>query len=102
MGIEIVKFRKYEKNTLQGFLTILMTEVGLEVRDATLHQKEGKRWIGLPAKPYQKEDGSTAYAYVIKFVDKGRYQQFQNAVLKALDGYLSEEIESIPDEDIPF
>ena len=50
MGIEITKFRKYEKNTLQGFMSILMTGIGLEIRDCTVHQKEGKKWIGLPSK----------------------------------------------------
>ena len=102
MGIEIVKFRKYEKNTLQGFLTILMTNIGLEIRDATLHQKEGKKWVSLPAKPYEKEDGTTGYSYIVKFVDKDKYFQFQDAVLQELDKFLSKEIESTPDGDIPF
>lgn len=102
MAIEIVKFRKFEKNTLQGFLTILMTGIGLEIRDCTIHQKDGKKWIGLPAKPYEKDDGTTGYSYIIKFVDKDRYFQFQDAVIKELDRYLSKEIGDTPEGDIPF
>ena len=32
MAVEIVSFRKFERNTLQGFLTILMAAIGLEIR----------------------------------------------------------------------
>jgi hypothetical protein len=110
MGIEIVKFRKFEKNTLKGFLTILMTNIGLEIRDCTVHQKDGKRWVGLPAKPYEKEDGTTAYSYVIKFVDKNKYFQFQEAFIKELSQYLKKQNVSTPgqgenydaSQDIPF
>ncbi len=85
--IEIVNFRKYEKNTLRGFLTIRMTNIGAEIRDLTLHQKNGKRWVSLPAKPYEKEDGSQGWSYIIKFYDEERGKQFQDAVLGALDIY---------------
>ena len=102
MATEITKFRKFQRNSLQGFLNILMTNVGLEIRDATLHEKDGKRWIGLPAKPYEDESGNTKYSYIIKFVDKDKYQQFQKATLKALDQYRVDEGEELPDQDIPF
>ena len=87
MSIEIKSFRKFEKNTLKGFLTIFMSNIGLEVRDATLHEKEGKRWIGFPAKPYQDEAGDTKYSYIIKFTDKAKWEQFQKATLEALDNH---------------
>ena len=102
MGIEIVKFRKFEKNTLKGFLTVLMTSIGLEIRDCALQEKDGKKWVNLPSKPYEKDDGSTGYSYIVKFTDKDRYYQFQDAVLQELDRYLSKEIEDTPEGDIPF
>lgn len=55
--IEIVDFKQHAKNTLQGFLTIRLTTTGLEIRDLALHQKNGNRWLQLPAKPYKKPDG---------------------------------------------
>jgi hypothetical protein len=45
MGIEITSFRKYQKNSLQGFVSLYLTNAGVEVRDCTLHRSEGKKWI---------------------------------------------------------
>jgi hypothetical protein len=97
VGIVITKFRQFEKNTLRGFLNIHLTNIGLEIRDATYHQKDGERWIGLPAKPYEDENGDTKYSYIIKFVDKNKYSEFQKWTLKALDQYLAEKGEQHPD-----
>lgn len=88
MGIEIVVFRSYEKNTLKSFLSVRLTNAGLEIRDMTLHEKNGKRWIQLPSKPYQKDDGSQGWSYIVKFYHEARGKQFQKAVLEALDSYL--------------
>jgi len=87
MAIEITKFKKYTKNTLRGFFTARLTGVGLEIRDMTLHQKNGKRWVSMPAKPYEKEDGGQGWSYIVKFYDDALGKQFQKAVLQALDSY---------------
>ena len=50
MNIVVSEFRPREQNTLQGFVTARLTDVGLEVRDLALHEKQGKRWFQLPAK----------------------------------------------------
>ncbi len=88
MAIEIVSFRPFPKNTLQGFATLRLTNIGLEIRDICLHEKNGKRWLAMPAKPYEK-DGKTVYAYIIDFYDKGRSDQFQAVALKALDAFMA-------------
>lgn len=90
MAVEIVSWKKYSKNTLRGFLTIRLTNVGLEIRDMTLHQKNNSRWMSLPAKPYKKEDGTQAWNHIVKFYDEARGKQFQKAVLEALDNYGNE------------
>jgi hypothetical protein len=51
--IEVTSFKPFQKSSLQGFAVIRMTNIGLEVRDVTLHQKNGKRWLQLPSKNYQ-------------------------------------------------
>jgi len=88
MALEIVEFRPHQKNTLQGFLTLRFTNVGLEVRDLALHKKNGKRWLQLPSKPYTKPDGSQGWSYIVNFYEKERYYQFQDVALKALDAFL--------------
>ena len=105
MAIQIQEFRKFKKNSLQGFVTLLLPTVGLQVKDCTLHESGGKRWIGLPAKPYQAEDGSTKYSYIISFPDKRVYGAFQDQALNALDEYLKhneQRLVEIPEEQIPF
>ena len=103
MAIEIKFFRKYEKNTLKGFLTVLLQPSGIEIRDLTLHEKNGKRWVNMPNKPYEDE-GETKYSYIVFFPDKDRAQKFQEATLKALDKYRPPEPdpEPIEDDDLPF
>jgi hypothetical protein len=39
------------KNTLRGFFTVAFPS-GLIIRDCMLHEKNGKRWVSLPAREY--------------------------------------------------
>lgn len=86
MAIQITGFKPFSKNTLQGFLSLRLTNIGLEIRDCSLHQKDGKSWVQLPARPYEK-DGKTSWAAVVEFYDKQRWEQFQKAALAALDDF---------------
>lgn len=81
--VEIISFKEYQKNTLQGFATVRLTNIGLEIREITIHQKNDSQWIGMPAKPYDK-DGKTQYSYIVHFYDKDKGNVFQSEVLKAL------------------
>ena len=107
MSIEIVSYRKYEKNTLQGFLNLRMTNIGLEIRDITVHQKNGKRWLSLPAKavPSKESDGKPSYVAILEFYDKTYLEKFQSATLMALDRWVSEHPSDMPEKrgvDAPF
>lgn len=88
MNIKIENFRPLEKNTLKGFLTIHLADVGLTIKDICLHQKNDKKWLSLPAKPYVK-DGVQAWSYILEF-NKTHYWAFQDSGLAALDLYLSQ------------
>jgi len=90
MRIEVTDFRQYSKNTLRGFLAIHLPSVGLEIRDLALHEKNGKRWLQLPAKPYTKPDGGQGWSYIVSFPEKDLYHQFQDVALKALDDFQRE------------
>jgi hypothetical protein len=68
-------------------VTILLQPSGLEIRDCTLHEKADSRWINMPSRPYEDQNGDIKYSYIVFFPDKDRAQQFQEAVLKALKGY---------------
>ena len=87
MAIQISDFRPYEKNTLQGFLTVLLSDMGLEIKDIALHRKDGKRWLQLPAKLYRKPDGSQGWSYIVSFNTKKDFKLFQEVTLTKLDTF---------------
>ena len=79
----VTNWKAYEKNTLRGFLSLTLPS-GLIIHNCTLQEKDGSRWIGLPARPYTK-DGSTSYALLIEFATKEARQPFQTMALEAVD-----------------
>jgi hypothetical protein len=88
---KIVDWRALQKgDSLQGFLAIA-TPSGLVLHDCTLHERaDGRRWVGLPAKQYTKNDGETAWARLVDFIDTRTYFRFQTAALEAVDRYFAE------------
>jgi hypothetical protein len=84
MGLEIVKFRLCNKNTLRGFLSVRMTGVGLEIRDVSLHEKNGKKWLAMPSRPYEDSEGNRKYAFILDWYDSDRKAQFEAEVLRLL------------------
>ena len=48
--IVATNFRRLERNTLKGFVTLALEPSGLIIHDCTVHAKQGKAWIGMPAK----------------------------------------------------
>jgi len=109
MSIEVTSFRQFEKNTLKGFATIRMTNIGMEIRDCTVHEKDSKKWVGLPSKPYEDPDGNTKYSYIVHFYNDDIWKKFQRAALEALEPHL-DKLETPPQQsdawsrgdDIPF
>jgi hypothetical protein len=87
--ISATDWRAHERNTLRGFCTLVLPS-GLVIRDCSLHEREGKRWIGLPRKPWSKSDGTTGYEPIVDFATDEARLSFQlcavAAVLKLLEG----------------
>ena len=97
--MKILNFRKYERNTLRGFIQVELPS-GMIVKDITWHQRDDREWLGLPARQYEKEDGSMGYANQVDFVDKTTYWNFVDQVLTALKRYLAinKEAPTVPDQ----
>jgi hypothetical protein len=107
MPVEVISFRSFQKNTLQGFLTVRLSNIGFEIKDVTLHRKNGKRWLALPAKAFTKQDGSTGWARIVDFCERRYWEAFQRQALEALDEYQRQQGEESAspaemDNDIPF
>jgi hypothetical protein len=90
--IKCTKFRRYEKNTLLGFADLELVRTGIIIRDCTWHQKNGKEWVGFPARSYQDKDGKTQWSPLVEFAEgaKEAREQFQQqavaAIRRAADG----------------
>ena len=92
MPIAISNFKEHRKNTLQGFFDVKLTNAGLEIRGCCLHEKDGRQWVQLPSKPYDKDDGSKGWQYFLDFYDREKRESFQREVLKALPNAREEEL----------
>lgn len=86
--IEARNFKSLRKGeTLQGFLELQLPS-GLILHDVTLHERDGKRWVGLPARSYIGADGVAHRQRLIEFSNKEAYARFQKAALSAVDELL--------------
>jgi hypothetical protein len=86
--IRCIKFRPYQKNTLQGFADLHFVRTGIVIHDCCLHQKGDRRWISFPARPYEDKDGKTQWAAMVEFAEgatAAREQFQQQAVAAVLD-----------------
>ena len=83
--ITCIKFRPHEKNSLRGFADLELPRVGIVIRDCAWHVKDGKEWVSLPARPYEK-DGKTMWSPLVEFAEgaKEARNQFQRQALDAI------------------
>ena len=92
LSVRVENFKPLRSNTLFGFADIVVPEMHMRIREATIHESHGKRWIGLPAKPQVTRDGQvrrddrgkTAYAPVLEFIDKPTRDAFSARAIEAL------------------
>jgi hypothetical protein len=77
---------------LRGFADLEPTRVSLVLRDCTLHEKNGKEWVGFPARSFQGEDGTTRWAPLVEFVAgaTAARQQFQQQAIEAIHAAVAE------------
>jgi hypothetical protein len=85
--IQIAGFKPLSKNTLKGVFDVLLPS-GLQIHGCMLLESDGKRWIGLPGKPYTDASGQKTYARIIDFSSSTIRDKFRDAVLMALDEHL--------------
>jgi hypothetical protein len=84
---QVLEFKKFERNTLVGFLSLELPS-GMVIHNCTLHKKEGSRWVGLPARPFDKTDGGKGWSPLIEFSSKTARDRFQTEALAAVDRFL--------------
>ena len=95
--ITATDWRPLERNTLRGFVTLRLAPSGIVIRECTVHEKDGKRWIGLPARPQTSKDGSPrldpktgkpAWQPIVEIAGRDERERFQATALAAVDKLL--------------
>jgi hypothetical protein len=85
------EWRSFQRNTLQGFAKIQIAELHLIISDIAVHQKDGRRWAQLPARPQIKDGvavtdagGRVQYFPVMAFETRDVANAFSSAVVAAV------------------
>jgi hypothetical protein len=91
LTIQIESFKSLRKGSLLGFVDLVIPQIRLRIKEASVHQSHGRRWIGLPAKPQidregrvRHDRGKTAYVNILQFTDKTTSDAFSARVVEAL------------------
>src|SRR5262245_36266553 len=71
-------WRPCNRNTLRGFAKVKIPAWGLILDGLAVHEKEGRQWAQLPARPQvdkdgnvlREDDGKIRYAKIMEFADK--------------------------------
>jgi len=84
-------WRRFRKNTLVGFAAIKIHDLRLIVRDVGIHERDGRCWAQLPAKPVIKDGmpvqdnaGRLAYFPMMEFETRAVADAFSAAVVAAV------------------
>jgi len=87
LAVRIDTVKPYVKNTLQAFVDFELTDLGLLIKGATVHEKGDSRWLSLPAREWQK-NGERGWSPILECPDKYAKARLQDAVLVAYDEYV--------------
>jgi hypothetical protein len=96
--IRCIKIRRYEKNTLKGFVDLELVRTGIVIRDCTWHRHaNGKEWVGFPARPYEDKSGDTSWQPLVEFAEgaKQAREQFQRQAVEAIHAAVAEQREQV-------
>ncbi len=95
LGVTCTHWRPFERNTLQGFADLWLRTARLNIRGCAVHEKNGKRWVQLPARPQldearnliRNDAGKIQYAKVLDFDSREVADRFNAAALKAIEDF---------------
>jgi hypothetical protein len=92
--VTCLDWRPLAKGSLLGFAKIRIDELGLILREVTVHRSHGSFWASPPARPQLHNDsvlrddrGKIAYAALIEFERKAIRDAFSARVVEAVRAY---------------
>jgi hypothetical protein len=92
LTVECLEWKPFERNTLKGFAKIRVPAMRLAIDGVAIHQRDGRSWAQLPAKPMLSEkrelareaDGKIRYAKILEFESKEVADAFSRAAVAAV------------------
>ena len=95
LGVTCTAWRPCERNTLRGFADLRLDNVSLNIGGCALHERNGKRWVQLPARPQldearnliRNDAGKIQYAKVLDFDSREVADRFNAAALTAIEDF---------------
>jgi hypothetical protein len=88
-GFTVLDWKSIAKGSLRGAFSIELG-TGLIIKNCTVFESGGQRWISLPSRQYQKPDGRKGYSAYVDFKSKALKDKFQQQALAAVDRFLRE------------
>ena len=86
-----IEFKPHQSNTLQGFITVILENYGLEIPGFTLHKKDNSKLIELPSKPPTNGSNGEKWTKVIHFYDSRKEKEVKRIVMQKLMELLKNE-----------
>ena len=92
MPVTLLSWKPLVKNTLRGFVNVRLGR-SLIMKELSCHEANGRRWVGLPARPMidasgqvKKDDrGKQQYVSILEWSDRDAAGRFSEAVISALE-----------------
>jgi hypothetical protein len=88
---KLINWRPHRKGTLLGFV-IVELPIGLQIADITIHRKDGRFWVSMPARPLFDTsgrpltgiDGKQKYSAFLSWRDRDLSDRFSARVVELL------------------
>jgi hypothetical protein len=93
--MKIQNYRVIDKGSCKASFEIFIEQWGLHIL-CVLMDKNGSRWLSMPARPFEK-DGQKKYQWLTWF-EKDHHKRLEEAVIKLID---AGQYEKVPEVNIP-
>lgn len=106
--IEIENINAVRKGSLLAICDVHIIPWKLRLHEIKVFEKGAGRWIGMPAREYINENGEKKYIELITFDNEGAKNRFRAQIMGAVDKYLNENPDLVPEdlikpsEELPF
>lgn len=92
LKVRVQNFRPLPRNTLLGFLDVVVPDLGITILGVSLHQRDGRWWVAPPGRPEMgqngvqllRHDGQRRFAPIFEFANRLAHDRFSDAVVTAL------------------